>query len=155
MRVIGIDPGKSGGIAVAIMGESVCYPMPDTEKDTWELIVSLHGGHLEQKPDAYAYIEKVHAMPGQGVTSMFNFGMNYGMLRAFLVAAGIPFETVTPQKWQKFFGLIRKDKNETNTQKKNRHKAKAQEIFPDLKITHKVADCLLIAEYGWRTHAGL
>ena len=88
-------------------------------------------------------------MPGQGVTSMFNFGKSYGNLEAFLVAAAIPFERVTPSVWQREFGLIKK-KGETHTQKKNRHKSLAQELFPSVKVTHAVADALLIAEYGRR-----
>jgi hypothetical protein len=66
-----------------------------------------------------------------------------------LIASGVPFEAVTPGKWQKEFGLLAK-KGETKTAKKNRHKARAQELFPDLKITHATADALLIAEYGRR-----
>ena len=92
-------------------------------------------------------------MPGQGVASTFKFGMNYGMLRMALIAAGIGFETVTPQTWQKKMSCMSKgDKKVT--------RAKAQELFPQVQITgrgiksptHAVADALLIAEYGRRVH---
>ena len=62
-----------------------------------------------------------------------------------MTAAGIRWEYVTPQKWQREFGLILPKLS--NTDKKNRHKAVAQQLFPDVKITHAIADALLIAEY--------
>jgi len=135
MRILGIDPGQSGGIA--LLGEitPMASKMPDTEKDIFDLLDSYDGNR--------AYIEAVHAMPGQGVSSCFKFGRNYGFLRGCLIALGIPFETVTPQKWQKALGcLSHGDKNVT--------KAKAQELFPSLKVTHSTADALLIALYGSR-----
>ena len=146
MLFIGIDPGKSGGIAyIHATGGSGAEKMPATERDTWATLVGNDN-------NTFALIEKVGPMPKQGVTSMFSFGRNYGMLRAFLIAAGIPFETVSPQKWQREFGLIvPKSKGLTDTQKKNLHKAKAQELFPHLKITHAIADALLIAKYAQRT----
>jgi len=136
---IGIDPGKSGGIAWvdAEGGVYDAVKMPATEADTDELFVSLEA--FEYK---YAVIEHVHSMPGQGVASSFKFGMNYGMLRAFLIAHRIPFVKVTPSVWQRTLKCLSKgDKNVT--------KAKAQERFPDMeKITHAIADALLIAEYA-------
>jgi len=93
----------------------------------------------------------VHAMPKQGVSSTFKFGQNFGTLLGILAALGIPHERITPGKWQKEFGLIRRDKNETITEKKNRHKARAQELFPAVRVTHAVADALLIAEFCRRT----
>ena len=142
--ILGIDPGKSGGLAVIWPCGAEVHKMPDTERDLWDCIRELvpNGGR--------AYIEKVHAMPGQGVTSMFSFGQNYGMLRAFLVAHGIPFETVTPAKWQREFALPSLKAAGSPSAKKNAHKARAQELFPSLRITHAVADALLIAEWGRR-----
>jgi hypothetical protein len=144
--VIGIDPGKSGGIAWwRPTAHHAAMKMPATERDLADVMKDLADN------DCFAYIEKVHAMPGQGVTSMFTFGQNYGFLRGCLIAHGIPFEEVTPQKWQKEFGLVfPKKMGLTPTEKKNRHKAKAQQLFPHLKVTHATADALLIAEYGRR-----
>lgn len=134
MHFIGIDPGKSGGVAVISENGAFAYKMPDTERDIFELIQEVGG--LE----CFATIEKVHAMPKQGAKSTFSFGQNYGMLRAFLIACGIPFDEVSPQKWQKELGCQTKgDKNVT--------KAKAQQLYPDIKITHAIADALLIAKY--------
>lgn len=135
MNILGIDPGQKGGIAFVGENLFVAQKMPDTERDALEAIQLLRG--------QFAYIEAVHSMPKQGVASSFKFGQNYGFLRGCLIALGIPFETVTPQKWQKALGcLSRGNKNVT--------KAKAQELYPSLKITHATADALLIATYGYR-----
>lgn len=140
---MGIDPGASGGIAViAHSYDAVSYmSLKDKTLSDQYSFISVFS--------AKAYIEHVHSMPRDGVKSAFSFGRSYGNLEAFLVAAGIPFERVTPTVWQKEFGLIKK-KGETKTQKKNRHKALAQELYPDIKVTHAIADALLIAEYGRR-----
>jgi crossover junction endodeoxyribonuclease RuvC len=93
--------------------------------------------------EAFATIEAVHAMPKQGVTSSFTFGKGYGALLMALTAAGIPFETVTPQKWQKALGCLSKgDKNVT--------KRKAQQLWPHIQWSHATSDAALIAEYGRR-----
>lgn len=138
---IGIDPGKSGGIAcIPENGDPWTIKMPDTEKDIWEEIQSLSTNY-----ECTCMIELVHAMPKQGVTSTFTFGYGYGGLRMALVAAGIRHEVVTPQKWQKALGCQTKgDKNVSKT--------KAQQLFPSLKITHANADALLIAEYCRLNH---
>ncbi len=142
---IGVDPGKSG--AIVALGdhptEALTCVCKNTEREAWEF---LRERANEAPGNSFAMIEKVSAMPKQGVTSMFNFGMSYGFLRGILVAAQIPFEAVTPAKWQKRYGLIRK-KGETDVQKKNRHKAVAQELFPTTKVTHALGDALLIAHY--------
>ena len=97
----------------------------------------------DTETQCFAYLEKVHAMPKQGVSSTFKFGLNYGFLIGCLTALRIPFEFVTPNTWQKALSCQSKgDKNVT--------KAKAQQLFPHLKIIHTIADALLIAEYGRR-----
>jgi hypothetical protein len=105
--------------------------------------------------DTFALIEGVHsgsfAGREQGVKSAFTFGQNYGHLIMALIAAGIPFERVTPRKWQGEFGLLKKP-GETDTQKKNRHKQRAAELFPTFRMTHAIADACLIAEYCRRNY---
>jgi crossover junction endodeoxyribonuclease RuvC len=113
---MGIDPGQSGGIAL-IRGTGkvlILETMPSTERDIWLLLKSL-----EELPHK-VYIEKVHAMPQQGVSSTFKFGVGYGGLRMALTAAGIPFDEVTPQLWQKALGVVKRAKTES----KNDHKKK-------------------------------
>lgn len=139
MIVIGIDPGKNGGIAfidtdLAMRDGTTAVKMPATEADVWE-VLRQYGG------DDFAVVEKVASSPQMGVTSAFTFGKGYGVLLGCLTAAGIPFEEVSPQKWQKAMNcLTHGDKNVT--------KRKAQQMFPWLKVTHATADALLIAYYG-------
>jgi hypothetical protein len=78
-----------------------------------------------------------------GVKSAFTFGNGYGHLEMALTAAGIPFERVRPQKWQQAMGCMTKGD-------KNVSKRRAQELYPQLKVTHATADALLIATYGTR-----
>jgi len=145
---LGIDPGASGGIAVLGMeGGPRAWKMAATEADLYLGLVDTVAEHWQAGGDEspFAIIEHVHSMPKQGVASSFKFGMSYGGLRMALIAAGIPFEAVSPQKWQKAMGCLSKgDKNVT--------KRKAQELFPSLKVTHATADALLLAEYGRRFH---
>ena len=159
-KFIGIDPGQDGGIACLITGRAVATKMPATERDIhdyfWQVCC----------PGSYTIvaIEQVHSFPGtgpkcplckkprhqQGVASSFKFGQGYGFLRGVLVGR-VRYEDVTPQRWQKEFGLIVPAKRGlTPTQKKNLHKQKAQQLFPQLTITHAIADALLIAEAARR-----
>lgn len=135
---IGIDPGKSGAIA-AICGESITtIRLKETEADVSDWLASIAG------EDCFAILESVHAMPKQGVSSTFKFGQSFGFLRGILIAHKVPFETVTPQKWQQTLSCRSKgDKNVT--------KAKAQELFPSQKVVHATADALLLAEYCRRS----
>lgn len=135
---IGIDPGASGGIAIVSEGLAPwAVKMPETERDIWDTVMALRS---RSDREATACIEIVHSMPKQGVVSSFTFGRGYGALRMALIASGIPFREVRPQEWQKALGcLSRGEKNVT--------KRKAQELFPSLKITHAIADSLLLAEW--------
>jgi hypothetical protein len=143
MITIGIDPGKNGGIAwIDDRGKPCVEKMSDTLKDLWELIQSIEHSDSGFR-NCKAYIEQVHSSPQMGVVSAFSFGNSYGHLEMALTAAGIPFERVRPQAWQKVMGCMSKgDKNVT--------KRKAQELYPQLKVTHATADALLIATYGTR-----
>ena len=153
--IIGIDPGASGGIAwIDPDGRACVEKMPETLQDLWELIESIKtSGSNEARlwkacGSITAYLEEVHSMPGQGVASSFKFGRGFGNLEMALTAAGIPFERVRPQKWQAALGCLTKGD-------KNVSKRKAQELFPDQKVTHATADALLIAEFGRRNQTKL
>ena len=144
---IGIDPGASGGIAFIPdnnPAKAWAVKMPETLTDLWECFEEYHGGG-ESWCSVHACIEKVHSMPGQGVASSFRFGQGFGHLEMALTASRIPFTYVTPQKWQKELGCL-------TGGDKNVSKARAQQLFPHLKITHAIADSLLIAEYCRRTN---
>jgi Holliday junction resolvasome RuvABC endonuclease subunit len=143
---IGIDPGVNGAIAwIDERGKSCVEKMPDTLQDLWELIrdITNFPRSAIDGRKYKAYIEQVSSSPQMGVVSAFSFGRGYGNLEMALTAAGIPFERVRPQVWQKAMGCMTKGD-------KNISKAKAQELFPDKKVIHATADALLIALYGSR-----
>jgi len=150
MLIIGIDPGKSGGIAWQQTGPMFAdaTKFGDTESD----IVNQLRYCMQSYDSWFAYIEKVGATPQMGVTSAFSFGRSYGFLRGCLIGLGIPFEEVSPVKWQSEFGLRQGKKlAQGDTDKHNAIKGKAQQLFPHLQVTHAKAAALLIAEYGART----
>jgi crossover junction endodeoxyribonuclease RuvC len=139
---IGIDPGASGGLAfIPSNGEEPwAMKIPDTHRDLFDVLRDVNRCF-----NCTAVLEQVHAMPKQGVTSTFTFGEGYGALQMALTAAGIPFTRVTPQKWQKHMQCLTKGD-------KNVSKARAQELFPHIKVTHAIADALLIAKYAQLTN---
>lgn len=138
---VGVDPGGSGAIAILkVDGTGLAIDMPETEGDIAFVLKMLADSDCQSK----LLIERVHAMPKQGVASTFTFGRNYGFLRGCIQSSSICWGEVTPQRWQSALGCLSKgDKNVT----KNR----AQQIFPNLapksRITHANADALLIAYY--------
>ena len=146
---IGIDPGSSsGGIAANVGGVIHCTKLKDrTEADIRDFLDSVLDDMANY--EAICVIERVGPARGrdgrrQGVSSAFSFGQSYGFLQGVIVASRIPYELVTPSVWQKAMGCLTKgDKNIT--------KAAAQRMFPGLKVTHAVADALLLCEYARRT----
>lgn len=142
-KLLGVDPGASGGFA-AMMEDGSCvqvWKQPDTERDICNLLDGI-------RPDL-AFLEAVHSMPQQGVSAVFSFGRNYGFLRGLLIGLKIPFVEVTPQSWQKAMGVPRRG-DKTKTEHKNVLKALAQQLWPELHITHHTADSVLICEFGRR-----
>lgn len=139
MAFIGVDPGASGGLAIIWNnGKAEAFKMPSTERDIHDLVTSVCSPH------DFAIIERVSSMPKQGVRAVWTFSGNYHGLRMALIAAGVPFEAVPPSVWQKAMGCLTKGQ-------KNVTKRRAQELFPQIKVTHALADALLIAEFCRRT----
>jgi hypothetical protein len=148
---IGIDPGKTGGLAALDSDGSIVAltKMPDTEAEILRWLracgpLSVHGTAVR------AVLEKVagglHAgkQGRMGVSSAFTFGAGYGGLRMALVASGVPFDEAIPATWQKAMQCRSGgDKNVT--------KRRAQELFPLVQVAHATADALLLAEYARRT----
>ena len=143
---IGIDPGKSGGIAYIDTEQGFAATEPYSDKALIELCSEASKGWHE----VICCLEKVGAMPGQGVVSMFTFGQSVGYIKGVLEAFKIPYQEITPQKWKREFGLTS-------------DKAKSAEIcgrlFPDVillatprcKKPHDgMAEALLMAEYARR-----
>lgn len=138
MLYMGIDPGQNGGIAVITETGGIAKLYPFSE----EFLISI-----SQSFSGKCVLEKVNAMPHQGVVSMFNFGQNYGFIQGVLKAYKIPFELVPPQKWKKEFSV---------TSDKNTSIEVAKRLFPqvNLKATARckkdhdgMAEAMLLAEY--------
>lgn len=155
MNFVGIDPGKGGGIAV--VSDDGGEPLTAAfSEDAYRRIL---GGLANCGPSStIAVVEAVHAMPGQGVTSCFTFGMNYGWILGLCYALGVPVETASPNAWKREFGL-RAPKGATKAEAKRLDVECAMRLFPnaDFKASPKcrvphdgIADALLIAEYGRR-----
>ena len=142
---LGIDPGKAGGIAL-VWDDAQKYEawkIPESERALWDIL----NNHVRQYT-LFAMIEKVHSSPQMGVRSAFSFGRSYGTLRGMLIALELPFDEVSPVKWQTRQGC-------RTGGDKNISKAKAQQLFPNLKITHAIAASLLIADYCRQIRVGL
>lgn len=151
---VGIDPGASGGLACVGLVHASAEPMPRTEDDLLDWFRQLPSG---DGINVYAVIEKVGGyikgseFPG---SAMFNFGDGYGQLKMACAAEGLIRELVTPGVWQKGLGIPGRKKDEAKTPWKNRLKAVAQRLFPEVKVTLATADALLIAEYCRRKRTG-
>lgn len=150
---VGVDPGQNGALAcigytpdkpIRVVGR-VVYVLPFsklTERDIFESITTLVCGARDNDLEVIGVLELVHSMPKQGVSSMFKFGYNFGLLEMCLIATGVGYTKVTPQKWQKTLGC-----NRRKGEGKNATKRRAQQLFPRIKVTHDIADALLLAEY--------
>lgn len=136
---LGVDPGVSGSSFLILQDEHPRFVYhSETEKD-----ISDWYAAMADQYQIVAMLEKVQAMPKQGVSSTFKFGQSFGFLRGLLTAHQIPFELVSPQRWQKQLQCqTGGDKNIT--------KALAQRLLPSFKFTHKTADAFLLAQYARR-----
>lgn len=154
---IGIDPGKSGGIAVISdnwdVGTAQVYKMPATERDLYDQLKEIKDMIENQMENnsMFCLIENVHSFPGMAAKATFTFGYHYGLEIAFLTALQIPFERVTPQKWMRALVPVQR-KDRSTTEWKNILKRKAQELYPRTKIILPVADALLLAHYNRKFH---
>lgn len=144
MKFIGIDPGMNGALVVLNGNMVATFPFKKLDEKGISNIFDIF---LPPEP-CTAVLENVHSMPGQGVASSFKFGGSFGFLKGCLHSRSIPFELISPQRWQRDLEcLTGGDKNVT--------KAKAQELFPKMKVTHAIADALLLAVYCRKLHENL
>jgi crossover junction endodeoxyribonuclease RuvC len=153
MKIIGIDPGLSGGIAVLENSKVVnIFDMPvmsEGKKNKRQLnsaqLVTLIKQNIKINEDVVVIVEQVNAMPGQGVTSMFNFGQTFGAIKGVCAALELPIYFVRPSKWKKHFELINSSKDSSRT--------KAIEMYPTLsdqlakKKDVNKSDAILIARF--------
>ena len=146
MMFIGIDPGASGGIAVLYDNEfGEAFPMPETDREILDLLREYAPPDMAKDPKVFACIEKLNAM-SPGRQACFQLGQSYGKLKMALIAVGIPYSEVLPAAWQKAMGCPAK-KGRTYAQRKALLRARAQALFPQLKVTNQTADALLICSY--------
>ena len=159
MLIISIDPGISGSICFFEDGKILDVLEMPTMSEGKKNKKQVNGSQIYNeilsrtnqvnKKDVRVIIEHVSAMPGQGVTSMFNFGQSFGILKGICAAMQLPMYFVRPAKWKKYFNLINSEKDASRT--------KAIEIFPYFssnlakKKDSNKADAILIASYYYET----
>ena len=159
MLIIGIDPGLSGSICFLIDGKILDViempTMAEGKKNKRQVNGSQVFNEITKRTKEYqknqirVVIEQVSAMPGQGVTSMFNFGQSFGVLKGVCTAMQLPMYFVRPAKWKKYFNLINSEKDASRT--------RAIEIFPSFssslskKKDSNKADAILIASFYYET----
>ena len=160
MLIIGIDPGISGSICFFENGKIIDVVEMPTMTDGKKNKRQVNGSQVYneilkriskfEKYNVRVIIEQVSAMPGQGVTSMFNFGQSFGILKGICSAMQLPLYFVRPAKWKKYFGLINSEKDASRT--------KAIEMFPyyssnlSKKKDCNKADAILIASFYYETY---
>ncbi len=160
MLIIGIDPGISGSISFLDDGKIIEVIEMPTMAEGKKNKKQVNGSQIYNeilrmvkkfgKDDIRVVIEQVSAMPGQGVTSMFNFGQSFGILKGICSAMQLPMYFVRPSKWKKYFNLINSEKDASRT--------RAIEIFPyfssqlSKKKDSNKADAILIASFYYETY---
>ena len=160
MLIIGIDPGISGSICFLKDGKIIDVIEMPTMTEGKKNKRQVNGAQIfneismrikkKEKQSIRVIIEQVSAMPGQGVTSMFNFGQSFGILKGICSAMQLPIYFVRPAKWKKYFNLINSEKDASRT--------RAIEIFPyfssnlSKKKDSNKADAILIASYFHETN---
>ena len=160
MLIIGIDPGISGSICFFQDGKIVDVVEMPTMTEGKKNKKQVNGSQIVNeilekikeldKREIKVVIEQVSAMPGQGVTSMFNFGQSFGILKGICSSMQLPMYFVRPAKWKKYFNLINSEKDASRT--------KAIEVFPyfsaqlSRKKDSNKADAILIASFYYETY---
>lgn len=154
MRILAIDPGKSGGYAISYSEREVrAYPMPETEGDILDLF-RCEAAEAGGPENVVAVVEDLPLFTGAEIPGarMAVLHRNFGFLLGALGMAGIRRELVKPQAWQTGLGLgnsrtLPGTRSQRKTAWKNKLKARAQELYPNLKVTLATADALLILEW--------
>lgn len=148
--VLGVDPGLTGAIALLRDGQfAEVYDVPIMGRgkgSKQQVNIAELSKIIRSCPPCPVYFEAVGAMPGQGVSSMFNFGRTVGAMEAAFVALGFPINYVTPVVWKRGMGL--------QGSQKDAARVRAVQLFPDAPLGRKRdvgrADALLMALWGWR-----
>ena len=153
MIIFGIDPGVSGAISILenkkVIDVLDTPTMIDGKKNKKQVngsqLTNIIKERLKDSEEIIVVVEHVNAMPGQGVTSMFNFGQSFGVIKGICAALSLPIYFVRPTKWKKYFNLIKTNKDASRT--------KVIQMYPQIssKLSRKKdsnkADAILIARY--------
>ena len=153
MKIIGIDPGLSGAIAVLennkVLNIFDIPVMSEGKKNKRQLnsalLVNLLKENINKEEEVAVVVEQVNAMPGQGVTSMFNFGQTFGALKGICAALKLPIFFVRPSKWKKHFELINSSKDASRTKVIEMYPMMATELSKKKDVNK--SDAILIARY--------
>ena len=153
MRIFGIDPGLSGGVAILEDNKvKEIFDMPvmaDGKKNKRQLnsalLAQLVKENVKNIEDTIMVVEQVNAMPGQGVTSMFNFGQTFGAIKGICAALGLPIFFVRPAKWKKHFELINSSKDASRTKVIEMYPSMAEQLSKKKDVNK--SDAILIARY--------
>ena len=147
---IAIDPGMGGGVVVRQAGAILAYPMPPTQGDLLSLLREVTTASEVEGQATVCVLEEVSGFAGkaQPGSAMFKFGESFGFIKGVIQTVGIKLVLVRPQVWQKAFGLGTASECASKTVWKNKLKAEAQRRFPQLSVTLKTADALLILEWA-------
>ena len=156
MYICGIDPGFTGGIAFISTHKNrkhrryVCYRMPVQKLETAARSKKKIDGKglaelITKHEPCHVVIENVHSFPGQGIVGMFAFGRGFGALEGVLESLEIPVSYVSPQKWKKYYGLIKKEKDAS------RELAEKQFRIEFKKVESGIAEAMLIAQWKLET----
>ena len=141
---VGIDPGKSGALAII-------HEDGQVETYTFDPVVyATVLDHISKNTDPICCLEKVSAMPGQGVVSMFNFGHNLGFIEGVLRATKLPYQLVPPQTWKKEFSLSSDKAKSIEVCKKLFPNANLMATDRSRKPSDGIAEAILMAEYARR-----
>lgn len=157
VEILGIDPGASGCAVHMDQDHNFeeCRFAKPNRPPHWPTVAKWL---KTDTVNIQAYLEFVQAMPGDGKSTMFQFGKNAGIIEGILYTCEIPFELVVPQTWRRAFGLGGRKypgtKSQQRSARKRDHLEKARETFPGVKLTQETCDAYLIAEYGWRLTFG-
>ena len=157
MIIIGIDPGLSGGIAVLDNNKVLeLFDMPvmaDGKKNKKQLNSALLAKLIKESTsntsESAVIVEQVNAMPGQGVTSMFNFGQTFGAIKGICATLELPIFFVRPSKWKKHFELINSSKDASRTKAIEMYPHLAQELSKKKDVNK--SDAILIARFYCET----
>ena len=149
MTIIGIDPGKSGGVAIWNGGLNIIVKCPKTVEEMADLIrTSTNSEYIDKNMEAIAYLEQVHAMPHDGRSSLFKFGQNFGQWQGILAAYKVQTILVSPQKWMKYWKTKFNIEPSKDKQERKRVLKEIASRYTDKRVTLYNSDAILITLYG-------